>query len=135
MQPGKNSHFVFVTDHNGIDSVFELLKSKLKNELNSCLSLVYSITEHLPLPLFKAELESLEKRYPSQLITYYVFNKNAVAPENSELNQQILEIVINCNTCDFMEFMIMGHEDLVPMVIDRLQFLGIKSNQINSKII
>ena len=131
---GTNSHFAFVTDDSGIYSAFELIKMKLKDGCNSFLSLIYSVNDPLSPPLFFTELESLERRYFSQLITYYEYSGGISLPENSEMNQRLLEIIINCNTCEKMQFLLLGREEFVANVTDRLQFLGINSNQINSQI-
>jgi Na+-transporting NADH:ubiquinone oxidoreductase subunit NqrF len=130
----ENAHFVFVTGENGIHTVFDLIKSKLKNDQNSCLTLIYFTTAYVSQPLFKAELESLEKRFPTKLITHYLFSANQINPENTTWHQQILEIVINSNTCNTMPFLILGDDELVAFVSDRLHFLGVKSNHIYSHI-
>src|SRR5512133_3868149 len=71
---GTNSHLAFVTDESGIHSAFELIKTRLKDECNNFLSLIYSVNDPLSPPLFVAELESLERRYFSQLITYFEYS-------------------------------------------------------------
>lgn len=131
----KNAHFVFITSENGIHIVFDLIKSKLKNEHNCCLTLIYFTSAYLSQPLFKSELESLERRFPSKLITHYLFTGNQNHPENSIWHQQILEVVINSNTRTTMQFLILGNEELVGIVTDRLHFLSIQSNHIYSQII
>lgn len=130
-----NFHFVFVTDDSGIHEVFEQIKIKLKDDCNNFLSLIYSISEQITPPLYAAELESLERRYFSQLITYYEFSGVNSCQEASDLNQKLLEIIINCNTCREIEFLLVGHDEFVARATDRLQFLGIHSNQIQSQII
>jgi hypothetical protein len=132
---GTNSHFAIVTDDCGIHSAFELVKIKLKNEFYSFLSLIYSVSDPLSPPLFVTELESLERRYFSQLITYYEYSGSISLRDNSETNQELLEIVINCNTCEQMQFLLFGREEFVARISDRLFFLGINSNQIHSHII
>ena len=132
---GDSSHFVFISDESGIIPVFEQIKSKLRSEVNGCLTLIYSTPVYLSRPLFRSELENLEKRFPSKLITHYVFNRNPRPSDNSDTHQQILEVVINSNTCGIMQFLILGHEEFGGMIAGRLQFLGIKANQIKSQII
>lgn len=133
--PEESAHFVFVSDESGIVTAFEQIKSKLRGELNGCLTLIYSTTVYLSQPLFKAELESLEKRFQSKLITHYVFNRNPNPSDNPDTHQQILEIVINSNICGMIQFSVMGHDEFAGMIAGRLQFLGIKTNQISSQII
>jgi ferredoxin-NADP reductase len=131
----KNAHFVFITGERGINDAFELIKSKLRNEPDSCLTLIYFYSAYLSQPLFKAELENLEKRFPSKLITHFLSCRNEHLPEYLESHQQILEIVINSNTFSTMLFMIQGNEEMINSFSDRLHFLGIKSNHIHSQII
>lgn len=130
-----SEHFVFVANESGIYSTFELVKSKLRNEQNSCLSLVYSISRLYPQPLFISELESLERRYPPRLITYYMYSRDQDLSDKPDMNQQILEIVINSNICESIQFLILGDAGLVELVTDRLRFLGIRPDQISSQII
>jgi hypothetical protein len=56
-------------------------------------------------------------------------------PGNSDINQQLLEIIINSNTCEMLQFLVLGQEDLVIRVTGRLLFLGIQPNQIHSQIL
>jgi ferredoxin-NADP reductase len=131
----KNAHLVFITGESGITEAFKLIKSKLTSDPESCLTLIYYTSAYLSQPLFKAELENLEKRFPSKLITHYLFCRNQERSESFESHQQILEIVINSNTCNTIQFTIQGSEEMIHTICDRLQFLGIKSNHIHSQII
>jgi hypothetical protein len=130
-----NNHFAFITDDCGIHTAFELIKFKLRNECDSFLSLIYSVNGPFSHPLFVAELESLGRRYYSQLITYYEYSGGMENPGNSDINQQLLEIIINSNTCEKLQFLVLGQEDLVIRVTGRLLFLGIQPNQIHSQIL
>lgn len=126
-------HFVFITDDSGIVGVFEKLKSKLSLEANNCLTLVYSISGNGGRPLFKAELQSIEKRFPAQLLTHYLFKGNLIPRENADQMQQTLEIIINCNLRKLLQFLVQGETDFVESVSERLHFLGIQPNQIYSQ--
>ena len=130
----QDNHFVFVTDDSGISSAFNQIKSHLRNEEFSFLTLIYFVLDAATQPLFKSEIENLEKRYPSKLITHFVFSESRISPDNFEKYQQILEIVINSNTCDEIQYLIIGELNLFGMISDRLHFLGINSNQIKSQI-
>jgi len=134
-KPQDSAHFVYISDESGIITAFDQIKSKLRCELNGYLTLIYSTPVYLSQPLFRAELENIEKRFQSRLITHYVYNRNPHPSDNPDNHQQILEIVINSNTCRMMQFLILGHEEFASTVTGRLQFLGIKSDQISSQII
>lgn len=128
-----NPHFVFVTNEAGISSVFGQIKEKLKFAPHSYLSLVYCTTdEH---PLFRSELENLERRYPSQLITYYTLPPDPEQKESPGACQKILEMIINSNTSEWMQFKLTGGEDFCVATEDRLRYLGVISNQVQSQII
>ncbi len=128
-------HFVYITDNAGIGRVFESIKSRLQEEQFSCLTLIYSILEGSADPLFSGELETIERRFPAQLITYYVPVKELVFPCQSESFQSQLEIVINSNICKNLQFMILGEASLVEVVVGRLSFLGVNATQIHSQIL
>jgi len=132
---GESAHFICISSESGITAAFEQIKAALRGEANQCLTLVYSTPADPTQPLFKAELESLEKRFPSRLITHYVSSQHLHAADNSASHQRILEIIINSNTFGRMQFQVLGQEDFAGMIIDRLQFLGIPTNQIISQII
>ena len=132
---GKDTHLVFITNESGISSVFESVKAGLGNGSKGCLTLIYSTSAYLSQPLYKAELESLERRFPSRLIIHYVFGRAQNARENLESHQRVLEIVINSNTCMKMQFLVAGQDEFSGMIIGRLKFLGITTNQIISQII
>ena len=133
MGSAHDSHFVFITDDSGIVPVFEQIKSKLGLEVNNCLTLVYSISGKEGQPLFKAELESIEKRFPAQLLTHYLFSGNLIPRENTDQIQQALEIILNCNLRKLVQFLVLGKADFIESVSERLHFLGIKPNQIYSQ--
>ena len=130
-----DSHLVFVSDENGISSVFEQIMSLLRSDLNRCLTLIYATSGLQSQAIFRAELESLEKRFPAQLATHYLINRCPASYDNPGLNLQILEVVINCNIKQFMKFLVVGHPELVESVTDRLCFLGVASTQIYSQTI
>jgi hypothetical protein len=132
---GKSDHCVYICCENGIHTAFDQIKCGLKTGLKDCLTLIYSTPAFLAQPLFKAELENLERRFPSQLLTHYVYRRNQNCDDDSGLHQSILEIVINSNTSPVMDFMVMGKEDFAGMISGRLTYLGINENQIHTQII
>jgi len=127
------THVVFIADELGIGNAFETIKSKLGNGQNNCLTLIYSIPDNPVQPLFKAELESIEKRYPAQILTYYVSGKGILPIDQTDKIQQILEIVINCNTRKRMQFEMRIQAEQAETVAGRLTYLGINPTQIIHK--
>jgi hypothetical protein len=134
-EPPNEAHLVFISDEYGISSVFEQIIALLRSDLNRCLTLIYATSGLQSQAIFRAELESLEKRFPSQLVTHYLIKRSSASYGNPGLNLQILEVVINCNIKQFIKFLVVGYSELVESVTDRLCFLGIDSNQIYSQTI
>lgn len=130
----ENLHCVIIADHYGIDTAFDTIKSKIRQESNSFLTLIYSIKWLLPTPLYQAELELLERRFPARLITNYVFNFELLAADSLLMNQQVLEVTINSDISEQMNFQLYGSEELCESAIGRLLYLGININQISSHI-
>ena len=124
-----NTHYVFIADEDGISLIFTELKSKLADNPTGFQTLIYSINQIEKIPLFKAELQSLEKRFFHQLEIHYISNG-----VNTSLSKYILqgtlEVVINSNLNNDMFFNVFGTEKLVDLVMEKLCFLGIKQNQI-----
>ena len=58
-----STHTVYIADLNGISLVFNELKSKLADHPTDFQTLIYTTNQDEKLPLFKAELTSLEKRW------------------------------------------------------------------------
>lgn len=129
-----DSHVVFISDDSGIACTFESIKLRLSNGPNSCLTLIYFVSEHPSQSLFKAELDGVGMRFPTQLITYYISDRSLNPLVNAGMNHQILEIVINSNVRKSMQFQIMGEAELAEKIAERLNFLGIHSNKIHLQI-
>lgn len=128
-------HFVFIVDECGIIPVYDILKTKLSCHSNNCLTLIYSIPKNTQSPLFAMELANFEKRYSTQFLGYHVYTEDTMEANESELGNQIIEVVINSNTRSFLQFLVFGREYFVEEICSQLQFLGIKPSQINLQII
>jgi hypothetical protein len=125
-----NTHYVFIADENGISIVFTELKSKLADNSTGFLTLIHSTDQDKKIPLFKAELQSLEKRFSHQLEIHYISNGDNNLLSKTIL-QETLEVVINSNINNDMQFQVFGNDKLVELVMEELCFLGIKQNQIS----
>jgi len=123
-------HTVFITDEKGISLVFNELKSKLADHPTDFLTLIYTTNQDEKLPLFKAELTSLEKRFSHQLEIHYTSYVPSTST-NKPIFQETLEVVINSNLSDKMLFQVFGDEELIELAIELLWFLGIRENPFN----
>jgi hypothetical protein len=124
-----NTHYVFIADEHGISIVFTELKSKLADNPTGFQTLIYSTNQKEKIPLFKAELSSLEKRFSHQLEVHYISN-GATTSLSKTILQETLEVVINTNLNNNLLFNVFGNEKLVELVMEHLCFLGINQNQI-----
>lgn len=131
----KNSHLVIVTDDYAVPLAISFLKSKLSENVDNCLTLIYSVTQQFQQPLFKSELEGLERRFSHQLLVYYLFMDESFMTYYTEKSQQTFEVVINSNIRRFMEFIVFGKEELVELASVQLRFLGIKEDQISIQVV
>jgi hypothetical protein len=127
-------HHVIVTDENGIQFCFNQLKKILAADGNAFLTFVYFLKKEHDDSLFKAELDNLKNRFLHQLLVFYVPYQSLKLSDQINKGQTILEVVINSNTKDIMQFHVNGCKDIVDLVMDRLYFLGIDKDQIISQI-
>lgn len=129
LTPIADIHLVLISDETGILTAFNLIKSKLFNRSADFLTLIYSVSQLEDSPLFKSELNCLEKRFSHQLEIHYIINTTNISI-NETILQETLEVVINCNISTTMLFQAVGNVQLVEFVLERLCYLGIQKNQI-----
>jgi hypothetical protein len=128
MQPAIDKfslHLVYVVDEEGMTIIFSDLKEKLVMQHH--VTLIYFSPKNNF--IFNRELEILQKRYPSQIILHQMREKFIDA---SISIQELLEAVINSNTKDNLLFILSHDDELIHIVSNRLWFLGICENQIQS---
>ena len=129
LTPNAYIHLVLLSDETGILTAFNLIKSKLANSSSNFLTLIYSVSQLEDSPLFKTELNCLEKRFSHQLEIHYIINSTNISIWKTIL-QETLEVVINSNISTTMLFQAVGNVQLVEFVTERLYYLGIRENQI-----
>ncbi len=127
---------VFVTDSQGIRDIFPLLTYQLGVENYTHLTLLYS---HKPTDqLFTAELENLEKQFAQKLQVYYYTQSDPMymthSTDTKALTQEQLEIIINEDSCNQVQFILWGVHEMVDFVHERLLFLGISHIHISTKL-
>jgi len=118
-------HFVYVVDEEGMSRIFADFKRNLVMQHHATL-IYFSPKSNF---IFNKELEILQRRYPSQIILRQMKEKLIDA---SASIQELLEAVINSNTKDNLIFMLCGDDELIHIVSNRLWFLGICKNQIQT---
>jgi ferredoxin-NADP reductase len=128
------THKVFITHGNGIFSAFNMVIDSLKSEITNDLTLIYITPEQPAAPLFKAELELLERRFNGRLLVYFIDSYQVINDECRQLKQELLEVVINSNTKPQMHFYLIGNDDFIDQANHCLLFLGVSANDIIQKI-
>jgi hypothetical protein len=128
---GYGSHFVIICDETGIFDAFSFLKDQLSDRRNSFLSLIYTVSDKNPHPLFEQELTILEKRFTDDLIVHI----SSIDTTKYCLKQESIEATINSNTLPIMKFSVFGNAEFVNYVSGVLKYLDVQAFMINSKII
>jgi hypothetical protein len=128
---GHGFHFVIICDEAGIFDAFYFLKDQLSDRGNSFLSLIYTVSDKNPHPLFEQELTILEKRFTDDLIVHI----SSIDTTKYCLKQELIEATINSNTLPTIKFSVFGNAEFVNYVSGILRFLDVKPFMINSKII
>lgn len=128
---GYNSHLIIVCDEAGIFDAYYHLKDRLAGRVNSYLSMIYTVSDKNPRPLFEQELSILEKRFPGNLIVHMI----RINTEKYRFKQDLIEATLNSNTSPVMKFSVFGNVEFVDYVYGILKFLDVDSLIINSKIV
>lgn len=124
------SHLIIVCDEAGIFDAYNLLKDRLAGRGNSYLSLIYTISDKNPRPLFEQELSILEKRFSGNLIVHMI----RIDTAKYRFKQELIEATLNSNTSPAMKFSVFGNAEFVNYVYGVLVFLNVDAFLINSKI-
>ena len=128
---GNGFHFVIICDETGIFDAFYFVKDKLAGCGTAFLSLIYSVSDKNPHPLFEQELCILEKRFSDDIIVHIL----RIDTTKYGLIQELIEATINSNTLPVMKFSVFGNAEFVNYVYGVLRFLDVKTFMINSNII
>ena len=129
---GSDAHYVLIADETGIPIAFNRLKKKLADHSFDCITLVYAFLNDVPHPLYKAELQSLEKRF-SNLLEVFIISHEVKASIMKAKIQKSIEVIINSNINTVMQFYAGGNAEMVEQVKKILYFLGIKETQITTE--
>lgn len=126
----KKNELVYIVDSLGLQQAFFSLKSILSIEQANFLSILYFSNDTSEYPLFKRELEYLEKRFQSRLSVLCIKVSNKLT-----IDKGTIEVVINCSVVENQNFIIIGEQEFINTVEDELLFLNINEINIEKKII
>ena len=115
-----STHWVLVADEAGMASIFPELKDKCFDKTVTFITLVY-YAEHNKYS-FRQEIDILKQHYPGKFIAFY---EVGLITADFEFDSQILETIINVNTCPKIRFLVSGCEEFSLVIEETLHFLGI----------
>jgi len=131
-KPGNDAHYVLIADETGIAVAFNRLKKNLADHSFGCITLVYALLNDVANPLYKAELQSLEKRFSNSLEVFIISHEEKASIMKAKI-QKSIEVIINSNINTVMQFYAGGNAEMVEQVKKLLCFLGIKETQITTE--
>jgi len=123
---------VLIADETGIAVAFNRLKKNLADHSFGCITLVYALLNDVANPLYKAELQSLEKRFSNSLEVFIISHEEKASIMKAKI-QKSIEVIINSNINTVMQFYAGGNAEMVEQVKKLLCFLGIKETQITTE--
>ncbi|HOV10405.1 MAG TPA: hypothetical protein PLT47_08930 [Bacteroidales bacterium] len=129
---GNDAHYVLIADETGIAVAFNRLKKNLADHSFGCITLVYALLNDVANPLYKAELQSLEKRFSNSLEVFIISHEEKASIMKAKI-QKSIEVIINSNINTVMQFYAGGNAEMVEQVKKLLCFLGIKETQITTE--
>ncbi|MFB9864674.1 ferredoxin--NADP reductase [Rufibacter immobilis] len=136
-EASQKRHLFLFGGGSGITPLMSMLKSTLKYEPQSRVTLVYG-NRNLDSVIFREQLEKLEKQHPEQLKVVHVFNEALVdATETQEHiglldRAMVLRLLENLKVPGFQQelFFMCGPEGMMNEVREALNFMRVPANQI-----
>lgn len=133
METTNEAHLVLIADENGIANAFSRLKARLADHSASSLTLVYALLHDDKKPMFREELQSLEKRFSTLLEVKMIACEGNIAAMKSRIREAI-EVILNCNIHPVMRFYASGNPEMVEAIRKILVFLGVRPADITTEI-
>jgi hypothetical protein len=124
-------HHVLICDETGIFNAFKKLKEHLGNNVETFVTLIYSVPGNYLNPLFEREITILEKRFSHTLVTYTLRSNSG---EYDHI-QEFIEAIINSNTTLKIEFLVFGNFEFVDYVSGVLGYFNIETYSIEYYIL
>lgn len=136
VKPANKKEYVFFAAGSGITPIISMIKSILKTEPQSQVTLVYG-NKNLSSVIFKEQLEALKDKYLQNFRIYYIFSREKTEAEFNfgriDVNKcHELSRVVNFKKVD--DFYICGPEQMIFTVRGFLQGWGIESNKIHFEL-
>jgi hypothetical protein len=107
-----------------MNHIYPEIKEKLSEDSCNLISLIYFHTGEAY--FFKRELDTLNKRFPVQLVIYYEHTD----PVNENTLQETIEVVLNSNTSGSLSSILAVSEELAMSITSILLFLDVKQEDI-----
>lgn len=136
VNPSNTKDYVFFAAGSGITPVISIIKTILKTEAHSNVTLVYG-NKNVASIIFKEELEALKDKYLKQFRVYHILSREKT---DSEFNNGRIDVE-KCNRLSELikldivdDFFICGPEQMIFTVRDFLQGWGIDSKKIHFEL-
>ena len=136
VNPSNKKEYVFFAAGSGITPIISIIKTILKTEAQSHVTLVYG-NRNLSSIIFKEELEGLKDKHLQNFRIYYMLSREKTEADFNygriEVNKcNELSKLINFEKVD--DFFICGPEEMIFTVRDFLQGWGIDSKKIHFEL-
>ncbi len=136
VKPDNKKEYVFFAAGSGITPVISIIKTILKTEAKSNVTLIYG-NKNVSSIIFKEELEALKDKHLERFRIYYILSREKA---ESDFNNGRIDVdkcnhlsrLINFNVVD--DFFICGPEQMIFNVKDFLKGWGIDSKKIHFEL-
>ena len=136
VNPSNRKDYVFFAAGSGITPVISIIKTILRTEEHSAVTLVYG-NKNLHSIIFKEEIEALKDKYLRRFRVYHILSREKT---ETEFNYGRIDVskcnhlskLINFNIID--DFFICGPEEMIFTLKDFLEGWGIEPGQIHFEL-
>ncbi|MEO8239204.1 MAG: hypothetical protein ABI576_13955 [Flavobacterium sp.] len=119
-----SKHFIFITDNDGMNNFFPMILKMFKNETEEDNHFTVLYLDETYNYVFKEELEILVQRFTTQILVQY----------RAKFQDETIEAIMNTNTKKQIKFYVETDAITKDKVLAELQFLGVDTNNVQTKI-
>jgi ring-1,2-phenylacetyl-CoA epoxidase subunit PaaE len=137
VKAGNKKHYVLFSAGSGITPMLSIMKTVLRTEQESTITLVYGNKNTLSI-IFHEEIEGLKNKYMNRLSVYYILSREKLEEPvfngriTSEKCDELFKGLIDVKTGD--EFFICGPEPMINAVNDSLKKSGVVEDKIHFEL-
>lgn len=137
LKKDNDKHYVVFAAGSGITPIMSIMKTVLKTEPNSSVTLVYG-NKNTKSIIFHEEIEQLKNKYMTRFNVYYLLSRERLEEPilngriNSEKCENLFSKVIDVTSGN--EFFICGPESMIFSVADVLKHKGVDEKKIHFEL-